>query len=104
MIITYLHQTLCHTLLHCGQWGALEVIKKEIMRLSLRMKSWEQGILGGQVGEGKIHKCDFRYYVVLANTQGGRELAGVRGCFELTDHYIGGFGFQLDSDPASCAR
>ncbi|CAI8052235.1 GDP-D-glucose phosphorylase 1 [Geodia barretti] len=39
-----------------------------------------------------------------ARTLGGREVNGTRGCYQLTRHYVRGFGFQLDSDPQSCAR
>jgi GDP-D-glucose phosphorylase len=36
--------------------------------------------------------------------QGGREVNGTRGCYQLTRYCVRGFGFQLDSDPQSCAR
>jgi hypothetical protein len=39
-----------------------------------------------------------------ARTLGGREVNGTRGCYQLTRYCVRGFGFQLDSDPQSCAR
>ena len=41
---------------------------------------------------------------VCVCVQGGREVRGCRGCYQLTGHYVRGFGFQMNSDPKTCAR
>lgn len=43
-------------------------------------------------------------HTLPAKSLDGEELSGCRGCYVLSNHYVRGFGFQLDSDPASCAR
>jgi hypothetical protein len=41
---------------------------------------------------------------LMAGSLGGHEVSGCRGCYELTGHFVRGFGFQMDSDPRTCAR
>ena len=58
---------------------------------------WQVGVV---VHCQHVESIGINYAII--SIQGGKALAG--GCYELRGHPSYGFGFQLDTTPADCAR